>query len=316
ATRARRLGRFRTHGRRARRTGHRRQRGPGRSMSVVPFPGGHQVTIDAQAPKPLLTFSNVEKRFARPDGTVNTALKDISLDIAEHEFVALIGPSGCGKTTVLRLANGLIAPDSGSILIDGQTPRPGPDMGFVFQAFRLIPWANAHANIEFALESLPLSRTERADRARHYLDLVGLSGSAKSYPAQLSGGMRQRVALARALAGEPRVLLMDEPFASLDAQTRELMQGELLAIWRRMTPTVMFVTHSVDEALVLADTVVVMGAGKILETIKVDLPRPRHSAQMRADGRFIEMRNYLWDRIRDLVLTDPASEFYGRNLNE
>ena len=274
------------------------------------------MTVDAQAPKPLLTFSNVEKRFARPDGTFATAIADVSLDIAEHEFVALIGPSGCGKTTVLRLANGLIAPDAGSILIDGQTPRPGPDMGFVFQAFRLIPWANAQANIEFALESLPLSRAERAERARHYLDLVGLSRSAKSYPAQLSGGMRQRVALARALAGEPRVLLMDEPFASLDAQTRELMQGELLAIWRRMTPTVMFVTHSVDEALVLADTVIVMGAGKILETIKVDLPRPRLSAKMRADGRFIEMRNYLWDRIRDLVLTDPASEFYGRNLNE
>ena len=285
-------------------------------MSIVPFPGGHQVTADTQASNPLLTFSNVEKRFARPDGTFATALEDVSLDIAEHEFVALIGPSGCGKTTVLRLANGLIEPDAGTILVDGQTPRPGPDMGFVFQAFRLIPWASARANIEFALESLPLSRAERAERARHYLDLVGLSRSADSYPAQLSGGMRQRVALARALAGEPRVLLMDEPFASLDAQTRELMQGELLAIWRRMTPTVMFVTHSVDEALVLADTVVVMGAGKILETIKVDLPRPRHSAQMRADGRFIEMRNYLWDRIRDLVLTDPASEFYGRNLNE
>lgn len=285
-------------------------------MSVVPFPGGHQVTNDAQAQKPLLTFSNVEKRFLRPDGNVNTALEGVSLDIAEHKFVALIGPSGCGKTTVLRLANGLIEPDSGSVLIDGRATRPGPDMGFVFQAFRLIPWASAQANIEFALESLPLTKAERADRARHYLDLVGLSRSANSYPAQLSGGMKQRVALARALAGEPRVLLMDEPFASLDAQTRELMQGELLSIWRRMTPTVMFVTHSVDEALVLADTVIVMGAGKVLETIDVDLPRPRHSAQMRADGRFIEMRNYLWGRIRDLVLSDPASEFYGRNLNE
>src|SRR5690606_1395189 len=183
-------GRFRTHGRRARRTGHRRQRGPGRSMSVVPFPGGHQVTVDAQAPKPLLTFSNVEKRFARPDGTFATAIADVSLDIAEHEFVALIGPSGCGKTTVLRLANGLIAPDAGSIVIGGQSPRRGPDMGFVFEAFRLMPWASAQANIECALESRPRSRAERAERARHYLDLVGLSRSAKSYPAQLSGGMR------------------------------------------------------------------------------------------------------------------------------
>lgn len=274
------------------------------------------MTDNAAASRSLLKFSGVGKRFLGPGGNVNVALEDVSLDIAEHKFVALIGPSGCGKTTVLRLANGLIAPDSGSIVIDDRPPRPGPDMGFVFQAFRLIPWASAQANIEFALESLPLSKAERADRARHYLDLVGLSRSAKAYPAQLSGGMKQRVALARALAGEPRVLLMDEPFSSLDAQTRELMQGELLAIWRRMTPTVMFVTHSVDEALVLADTVIVMGAGKVLETIAIDLPRPRHSGRMRADTRFIELRNYLWDRIRDLVLTDPASEFYGRNLNE
>lgn len=285
-------------------------------MSIVPFPGGQQATNRPQAPRSLLTFSNVEKRFLRPDGNVNTALDGVSLEVEERKFVALIGPSGCGKTTVLRLANGLIEPDAGSVLMDGYRPHPGPDMGFVFQAFRLIPWATARANIEFALESLPLSKAERAERARHYLDLVGLSRSAGSYPAQLSGGMKQRVALARALAGEPRVLLMDEPFASLDAQTRELMQGELLAIWRRMTPTVLFVTHSVDEALVLADRVIVMGAGKVLESIEIELPRPRLSARMRADGRFIELRNYLWDRIRDLVLTDPASEFYGRNLNE
>ncbi|MEQ8447200.1 MAG: ABC transporter ATP-binding protein [Pelagibacterium sp.] len=285
-------------------------------MSVVRFPGDNRVAAEPQASNALLTFTDVQKRFVQPDGAVNTAIDGVSLDVAEHQFVALIGPSGCGKTTVLRLANGLIAPDGGTIHIDGQPPKPGPDMGFVFQAFRLIPWANAQANIEFALESLPLSKAERAERARHYLDLVGLSRSAKAYPAQLSGGMKQRVALARALAGEPRVLLMDEPFASLDAQTRELMQGELLAIWRRLTPTVMFVTHSVDEALVLADTIVVMGAGKVLETIKVDLPRPRLTVEMRADSKFLELRSYLWNRIRDLVLTDPASEFFGRNLNE
>lgn len=273
-------------------------------------------TAKAQGEKSLLRFTDVQKRFVRADGAVSTALDGVSLDIAERKFVALIGPSGCGKTTVLRMANGLIRPDGGRVSIDGQPPRPGPDMGFVFQGFRLIPWASVKANIEFALESLPLSKTERAERARHYLDLVGLSRSADAYPGQLSGGMKQRVALARALAGEPRVLLMDEPFASLDAQTRELMQGELLAIWRRLTPTVMFVTHSVDEALVLADTVIVMGAGKVLETLSIDLPRPRLSSAMRADKQFLELRTYLWDRIRDLVLTDPASEFYGRNLNE
>lgn len=285
-------------------------------MSDSSSPGNARGPTDMQGQKPLLSFDNVEKRFARPDGSVSTAVGGVSLDIAEHEFVALIGPSGCGKTTLLRLANGLIEPDTGSVLVGGKTPRPGPDMGFVFQAFRLIPWASVQDNVAFALESLPLSKAERAERALHYLDLVGLSRSAKSWPSQLSGGMKQRVALARALASEPRVLLMDEPFASLDAQTRELMQGELLSIWRQRTPTVMFVTHSVDEALVLADRVVVMGAGKILETLEVDLPRPRNSAQMRSDGRFIEMRNYLWNRIRDLVLSDPASEFYGRNLSE
>lgn len=269
----------------------------------------------ASAP-PLLAFSDVHKRFTRSDGTVTTAADGVTLEVAAHEFVALIGPSGCGKTTVLRLANGLIGPDSGSVTFNGAPPEPGPDMGFVFQAFRLIPWASAQANIEFALQSTPLSRAERSERARHYLDLVGLSRVAASYPAQLSGGMKQRVALARALAGEPRVLLMDEPFASLDAQTRELMQGELLALWRRLTPTVLFVTHSVDEALVLADRVVVMGAGKILETIPIDLPRPRLTPEMRADPRYTDLRTYLWNRIRDLVIKDPNSEFYGRNINE
>ncbi|WMT89033.1 ABC transporter ATP-binding protein [Pelagibacterium sp. H642] len=285
-------------------------------MNVVRFPEGDRSKPMGAEPKVLLTFNNVEKRFVRPDGSVSVAADGVSLAIEEHKFVAVIGPSGCGKTTLLRLANGLIEPDAGEVTIEGRAPVPGPDMGFVFQAFRLIPWASVQGNVEFALESLPLSKAERAERARTYLDLVGLSRSANSYPAQLSGGMKQRVALARALAGEPRVLLMDEPFASLDAQTRELMQAELLAIWRRRMPTVMFVTHSVDEALVLADRIVVMGAGKILEQIDVDLPRPRLSAQMRGDARFIELRNYLWDRIRDLVLSDPASEFFGRNLNE
>ena len=285
-------------------------------MSVIRFPGPDNQSVPAPGPDPLLRFIGVQKRFTRPDGTDTTAIDDVSLDIGEKRFVALIGPSGCGKTTMLRLANGLIAPDAGAVAIGGRAPRPGPDMGFVFQAFRLIPWASAQANVEFALESLPLSRAERAEQARHYLDLVGLLRSADAYPAQLSGGMKQRVALARALAGEPRVLLMDEPFASLDAQTRELMQGELLALWRRLTPTVMFVTHSVDEAIVLADTVTIMSAGRVLESIDIDLERPRQSDRMRAHPRYIELRAHLWNRIRELVLSDPASEFFGRNINQ
>ncbi|MCD7061395.1 ABC transporter ATP-binding protein [Pelagibacterium xiamenense] len=264
--------------------------------------------------RPRLVLDSVEKRFARPDGEIVTALSDVSMSVEAHTFVALIGPSGCGKTTVLRIANGLIQPDNGAVTIAGSAPKPGPETGFVFQEFRLIPWATVQANVEFALEVLPLSRAERAERARSYLDLVGLSRSAQSYPGQLSGGMKQRVALARALASEPEILLMDEPFANLDAQTRELMQSELLHIWMRHKPTVLFVTHSVDEALLLADRIVLMGTGRVLETFDVDIERPRNLEATRSDARFIAMRDDLWARIRDLVLSDPQSEFYGRNL--
>ncbi|MCD7059568.1 ABC transporter ATP-binding protein [Pelagibacterium xiamenense] len=261
-----------------------------------------------------LTFEGVTKRFARRDGEAATALDAVTLAVEAQTFVALIGPSGCGKTTALRVANGLIAPDAGRVMVGGAAPRPGPEMGFVFQEFRLMPWATVLANVEFALEPLPFSRLERRDRARHYLALVGLERAAGSYPGQLSGGMKQRVALARALATEPGVLLMDEPFASLDAQTRELMQGELLQIWAARKPTVLFVTHSVDEALMLADSVVLMGQGRVLEHLDVDLPRPRNLAATRSNARFIALRDHLWARIRDLVLSDPKSAFFGREV--
>ncbi len=174
-------------------------------MSVVRFPGGNRVAAEPQESKALLTFTDVQKRFVQPDGAVNTAIDGVSLDIAEREFVALIGPSGCGKTTVLRLANGLITPDGGAIRIDGQPPKPGPDMGFVFQAFRLIPWASAQANIEFALESLELSKAERAERARHYLDLVGVVAVGQSVPGPAFGRHEAaRGVGARAGRGTPR----------------------------------------------------------------------------------------------------------------
>jgi NitT/TauT family transport system ATP-binding protein len=228
-------------------------------------------------------------------------------------FVALIGPSGCGKTTALRVANGLIAPDEGVVSLSGKPPNPGPQAGFVFQSFRLIPWTTVRGNVEFALRPLGLARAERRARAVHYLGLVGLSRSAESFPAQLSGGMRQRVALARALAVEPEILLMDEPFASLDAQTRELMQMELMAIWSERRAMVLFVTHSVDEAILLADRIALMAAGRILEVIEVGIERPRWRPQTRASAQFQDLRGYLWNRIRDLVLNDPESDFYGRD---
>ncbi len=273
------------------------------------------VADPASAPvaAPKLVLDRVTKQFGQKDGQRTTALDGVSLEVADETFVALIGPSGCGKTTVLRIANGLILPDTGSVLLSGRPPQPGAQAGFVFQSFRLIPWATVAQNITFALDALPLTGAERTERVRHYLALVGLSRVADSYPAQLSGGMRQRVALARALAVEPEMLLMDEPFASLDAQTRELMQAELMAIWTRRRAMVLFVTHSVDEAIVLADRIVVMGAGRVLEVIDVDLERPRWSPAFRAERRFIELRSYLWNRIRDLVLTDPRSDFYGRD---
>ncbi|ADO43724.1 ABC transporter ATP-binding protein [Ketogulonicigenium vulgare] len=259
-----------------------------------------------------LVMENVSKSFLRPDGTETFALRDVNLRLADQEFIALVGPSGCGKTTMLRMANGLLAPDGGRVLLKGAPPNPGPDAGFVFQSFRLIPWETVLSNITFALMDMDMTKSERDARARHYLELVGLSRVAGNYPAQLSGGMRQRVALARALAVEPKILLMDEPFASLDAQTRELMQTELLSLWERRRALVMFVTHSVDEAVTLADRVVVMGAGRVLETVDIDLPRPREGEALRADPRYIELRTYLWSRIRELVLSDPASEFHGR----
>lgn len=281
-------------------------------MAAVP----DDMAMAASAVPSRLVMENVTKRFRRPDGTEALALDRVSLSFPEQSFVALIGPSGCGKTTLLRAANGLIEPDEGRVTLGGARPKPGPEAGFVFQSFRLIPWLSIRRNIEFALEALPLGRAERRRRALDYLALVGLSRVADSFPAQLSGGMRQRVALARALAVEPKILLMDEPFASLDAQTRELMQLELKAILRRRRALVLFVTHSVDEALLLADRIVLMGAGRVLEQIEVDLPRDRFAGQVRASAAYTDLRAHLWGRIRDLVLSDPQSDFFGRDPGE
>jgi len=261
-------------------------------------------------------LEGVCKTFGAGDKAGTVALKDVNLQVRDGAFVSLLGPSGCGKTTVLRVVDGLIQPDSGSVLVSGKKPRPGPDMGFVFQSFRLIPWSTIRGNVEFALVETIADKAERRARADRYIELVGLARFADAYPSELSGGMRQRVALARALASEPDILLMDEPFASIDAQTRELMQIELMRLWSARQSVALFVTHSVDEAILLADQVVLMGPrpGRILEVIDVGLERPRWKYDVRAEKRFIELRAYLWDRIRTLVLTDPESDFFGRNL--
>jgi NitT/TauT family transport system ATP-binding protein len=230
-------------------------------------------------------------------------LRHLSFDIYENEVVSLIGESGCGKTTLLRIVQGLVRLDAGTILVDG-TPvaRPGRDRGFVFQQASLLPWRTARHNVEFGLELLNVNKSQRTSRAQELLELVGLGSSAQQFPHQLSGGMQQRIGLARALAIDPAILLMDEPFSALDAQNREVLQRELLRIHSRTGKTILFVTHDLDEALYLSDRIIVMGArpGRIKKIFDVPFSRPRvELPSLRGEHSFIEMRAQMWDLIRN-----------------
>jgi NitT/TauT family transport system ATP-binding protein len=263
---------------------------------------------------PKIAVRGVSKAFVPArKGPARVALSQVSLDIAADSFVALLGPSGCGKTTLLRLINGLIQPDTGDVLIDGTSPHPGPQVGFVFQSFRLIPWRTVRANAAFALEAAGVGRPECRERADRYLKMVGLAQFADSYPHELSGGMKQRLALARALATEPDILLMDEPFASIDALAREVMQTELMRLWARRRGVIVFVTHSIDEAILLADRVVLMSArpGRVVGEFEIDLPRPRWEYDVHSHPRFVALRAALWARIRTMIAADPASDLAG-----
>jgi NitT/TauT family transport system ATP-binding protein len=235
------------------------------------------------------------------------ALDDVSLEIAPREFVALLGPSGCGKSTLLYLIGGFLPVEEGSILVEGApVSAPGPDRGIVFQHFALFPWKTVLGNVLYGLEKLGLPRGEREERARKYIDMVGLSGFEASYPSQLSGGMKQRAALARTLAIDPTTLLMDEPFGALDAQTRSLMQSELLAIWQRSPKTVIFVTHDVQEAVYLAQRVVVMSArpGKVKAVVEASFDRADpHLFKSKA---FVERVDEIWGLVRDEALKAQA----------
>jgi NitT/TauT family transport system ATP-binding protein len=230
------------------------------------------------------------------------ALRGVSFDVRDHEFVSVIGQSGCGKTTLLRIVQGLTRPDSGAILVGGKPVRgPGPDRGIVFQQANLLPWRTALKNVEFGLEIQHQARGERRRRAEALLDLVGLRGFEQHYPHQLSGGMQQRVGLARALAIDPQILLLDEPFGALDAQTREILQGELLRIYHETRKTVLFVTHDLDEAVYLSDRVVVLEArpGRVREIVAVPFGRPRADlTTLRGDPEFLQLRNRIWASIR------------------
>ncbi len=231
-----------------------------------------------------LTLRNVTRTFDAENGS-REALENITLEVTPREFLCIVGPSGCGKTTLLRMIAGLDYPTSGEIILDGTPVRgPSPDRGMVFQEFSLFPWRTVLKNVEFGLEIQDKRDIKRT--AERYIELVGLSGFEHSFPFQLSGGMKQRVAIARALATEPAILLMDEPFGSVDAQTRNVLQEELLEIWKRTKKTILFVTHSVDEAVYLADRVVVMSPrpGRIRDIVSVEIERPRKRTSWQANA--------------------------------
>jgi len=229
----------------------------------------------------VLEVKGLYKEFESAHGTV-TALRDINFKTHRREFVCVIGPSGCGKSTLIRILAGLETPSSGSVLLDGKAVRgPGPDRGMVFQGYTLFPWLTVKKNVMFGLEMAGRGRLAAEDEAMQWIDLVGLSKFARSYPHQLSGGMKQRVAIARALANQPRILLMDEPFGALDAQTRARMQAYLMEIWQNIDITILFITHDLDEAIYLADRILVLKAhpGEVNELIEVTVPQPRDPEQ-------------------------------------
>jgi len=240
-------------------------------------------------------------------GTPVTALADVSLDIAAGEFTCLVGPTGCGKTTFLRIVAGLLAPSSGSVVLSGrEVSGPRGTTGMVFQQYSLLPWRNVQDNVAFGLELRGLRRGERLKRAAELLDLVGLSRFGRSRPYELSGGMQQRVAIARALATDPELLLLDEPFGALDERTRHRLQDELLAIWQRTGQTVLFVTHNIDEAVYLADRVVVMAdrPGRVAADFRFGLPRPRS----RLDDRFVSALLAVRVVLERVMLEDSEAE--------
>jgi NitT/TauT family transport system ATP-binding protein len=224
----------------------------------------------------------------------------LTFAVSNLEFLAIIGPSGCGKSTFLRIIDGLIPPDSGSVYLAGkEVTGPGKGRGMVFQGFDLFPWRTTLKNVEFGLELLGVPKAERTERSRYFIDLVGLRGFENAYPHQLSGGMQQRVGIARALAVDPEILLMDEPFGSLDVQTRDLLQDELARILERDKKTVLFVTHGIEEAIYLADRILVLSSrpAKIQMTIEVPFARPRTDA-VKAHPEFLAIRQRIWELLK------------------
>jgi NitT/TauT family transport system ATP-binding protein len=254
---------------------------------------------------PFIQARNVSLSFKPKNRDAVTALDHFNLEVGRGEFVSIVGPSGCGKSTFLNVLLGLIRPDTGEIQLNGtRITGPSQERAMVFQEFGLLPWRTAASNVELGLELKGVSAAQRSARAKELIKLVGLNGFENHYPHELSGGMKQRVGLARALATEPEVLLMDEPFAALDAQTRDLMQAELLQIWERTRKTVLFVTHSIEEAAYLSDRVIVMTArpGRTKDVLKIQLPRPR-DYEMRLTPEFNEIKSRIWEVLKEELLS-------------
>ena len=247
---------------------------------------------------------NVNLTFRPPNRAPVRALTGFDIDVEEGEFLSIVGPSGCGKSTFLNVLLGLLKPDSGELTLRGRRiSGPGSDRAMVFQEFGLLPWRTVESNVELGLELKRVAPETRRAASRRFIEMVGLTGFEAHYPHELSGGMKQRVGLARALATDPEVLLMDEPFAALDAQTRDLMQVELLRIWQEARKTVLFVTHQIDEAIYLSDRVMVMTRrpGQAKRMFAIDLPRPR-DYEMRVTREFNDLKLEIWNALKDEIV--------------
>lgn len=255
------------------------------------------------------------KRSPNEEATEFEAIKQLDLTVKQGEFLAIVGPSGCGKSTFLDMIAGLAKPSSGEIFMDGKLiTGPALDRGIVMQGYALFPWRTVRKNVEFGLEIKKVPQKERQEISQQYLELVGLKNFEDRYPHELSGGMKQRVAIARALAYDPEVLLMDEPFAAVDAQTREVLQEELLRIWEKTRKTIVFVTHGIDEAVFLADRVAVMTAnpGTIKEIVDINLPRPRDGIRSSADFGWV--RHKIWELLQNEHFTADRTKAAQQNV--
>ena len=262
--------------------------------------GSEVVRRDASDRDVVISLEGGSKVFG--EGGEVVAFEGLDLQVYEHEALCIVGPSGCGKTTLLRCIDGLIPLTTGQVRVrDEPVTRPHPSVALVFQHFGLFPWMTVESNVAYGLKVAGVAKEERLQRAARYIELVGLQGFQQRYPYQLSGGMQQRVGLARALTMEPEVLLMDEPFASVDAQTREILQEQLLSIWETERRTMVFITHSIEEAILMGDRVAVLSTrpGRVKEIIDVPFEHPRSIAAIFQDERFGELRNQVWAKLRD-----------------